>query len=111
MDEDLLALVEESRALNPDVFSLIRFQLLSSLASLWQEGSTYRELKAALQLGDGALHSNLKALENMGYLKSSEVKLDDKELTLYRITEEGKIAWEHVRSWLVRFLNCGGEKK
>lgn len=110
MSEDLLALVEESRALNPDVFSLIRLQLLSNLASLGSDGSTYRELKAVLQLSDGALYSNLKSLETMGYVTSKEVTLEDKELKSYQITEEGKVAWERVKSWLIKFLNCKGWK-
>ena len=107
----MLVLVEESSALNSDVFSLIRMQLLSSLMSLWPDGAAYRELKAALKLSDGALYSNLKALEAMGYVTSKEVKVEDKELTSYQITAEGKIAWERVRTWLLKFLNCGGEKK
>lgn len=109
--EDLLALVEEAHALNADVFSLTRLQLLSGLAALGRDGSTYRELKAALQLGDGALHSNLKALEGMGYVTSGEVKIENKELTTYRITDDGRVAWLQVRDWLQRFLSHSGENK
>jgi DNA-binding MarR family transcriptional regulator len=109
--EDILALVEEARTLNAGVFSLTRLQLLSSLAALGRDGSTYRELKAALQLGDGALHSNLKALEGMGYVASGEVKIENKELTTYRITDEGKAAWMQVRTWLQKFLSYSGENR
>jgi len=110
MEKDVLALVEESHALNPGVFSLIRLLLLSNLAELGPDGSTYRELKAVLQLSDGALYSNLKALESMGYVNSSEVTLEGKQLKMYHITSEGKMEWERVKSWLLKFLNCGGEK-
>ncbi|MCL4552051.1 MAG: transcriptional regulator [Candidatus Marsarchaeota archaeon] len=109
--EDLLALVEEARALNADVFSLIRLQLLSSLSSLGRDGSTYRELKTVLQLSDGALHSNLKVLEGMGYVASGEVKIENKELATYHITEEGKAAWLQVRAWLQKFLSYSGENR
>jgi len=111
MERDLLALVEEARALNPDVFSLIRLQLLLNLANLWPEAVTYRELKASLQLSDGALYSNLKVLEGMGYVASGEVTLEERELKSYQITAEGKAAWEQVKAWLLRFLECGGERK
>ena len=107
--EDLLTLVEEAHALNADVFSMTRLQLLSSLASLGEDGSTYRELKAGLQLSDGALHSNLRALEGMGYVASGGVRVERKELTTYRITDDGKAAWLQVRGWLQKFLDYSGE--
>jgi DNA-binding MarR family transcriptional regulator len=109
--EDLLALVEEAHALNADIFSLTRLQLLSSLAALGRDGSTYRELKAVLQLSDGALHSNLKVLEGMGYVAAGEVKIENKELSTYRITDDGKAAWSQARGWLQKFLNYSGECK
>ena len=109
--EDLLKLVEEAHGLNADVFSLTRFQLLSSLSSLGKDGSTYRELKAALQLSDGALHSNLKALESMGYVASSEVRVENKELSSYRITDDGRAAWLQVQDWLQKFLSYSGDNR
>ncbi|MCI0498042.1 MAG: transcriptional regulator [Thermoplasmata archaeon] len=109
MDEDVLTVVEGSRALNPAVFSLIRLQLLSNLADLGPESATYRELKAALQLSDGALHSNLKALEGMGYVRSTTITLEGKELKACQITVEGMLAWRRTKVWLRRFLGCGGE--
>ena len=109
--EDLLALVEEAHTLNADVFSLTRLQVLSSLASLGKDGSTYRELKTVLQLSDGALHSNLKVLEGMGYVASGEVKIENKELTTYCITDDGKAAWSQVRAWLQKILNYTSENR
>lgn len=111
MEDDLLMLVDGSHSLNPDIFSLIRLQLLSNLADLLSEGATYRELKAALQLSDGALYSNLKALEHMGYIRSLDVRIEERELKSYQITNEGLMEWERMRSWLQRFLGYGGEKQ
>jgi len=111
MEDDLLTLVDGSNSLNPDIFSLIRLQLLSNLAGIGSEGATYRELKAALQLSDGALYSNLKALERMGYIKSWDVRIEERELKSYQITKEGMMEWEQMRSWLLRFLGYGGEKQ
>jgi len=109
MDSDFLALLEESKALNAGIFSLIRLQLLSSLAAVSPDWSTYREFKASLQVSDGALYSNLKALMEMGYVKSKTIKLEGKELESYQITTEGLLEWERVKNWLKIFLKCGGK--
>src|SRR3989344_2341326 len=97
MDGDFLSLIEESKALNSSVFSLIRLQLLSSIASVGRDGVTCRELKAALNVTDGALYTNLKALEGNGYVKSKTISLEGKELESYQITPEGQQAWGHVK--------------
>lgn len=109
VDSSFLSLIAESKGLNSSVFSLIRLQLLSSLATVNQDGATYREMKAALDLSDGALYSNLKALEEMGYLKSEKITIEGKELESYKITAEGLNEWNQVRAWLMKFL--GGEAK
>jgi DNA-binding transcriptional ArsR family regulator len=110
MGEGLLALIEESKSLNSDVFSLTRLQLLSSLAALSPESVTYRELKAALKLSDGALYSNLKVLGAMGYITSATVTVEEKKLEAYQLTGEGRAEWERVREWLKKFLDFGGIK-
>lgn len=110
MDDDFLSLIEGSKALNSGVFSLIRLQLLSSIASVGEDGVTYRELKAALQVSDGALYTNLKALQETGYLTSKEITLEGKKLESYRITGEGLLAWEQIKNWLRKFVECGVKK-
>ena len=110
MDGDFLELIEESKVLNTKVFSLIRLKILFGLSSLGQDGSTYRELKAALELGDGALYANLKALMAMGYIQSETVELEGKKLEHFRITKEGVAEWERAGSWLRKLLSCGGVK-
>ncbi len=110
MDSDFLSLIEESKGLNSDVFSLIRLQLLANLAVTGPDGATYRELKAWLELSDGALYSNLGVLKKMGYVKSEEVKIGDKSLTSYQLTREGMGEWHKVNNWLRQFLECGGRK-
>ncbi len=111
MNSDFLSLIRESEALNSDVFSLIRLLLLSSIASVGKDGVTYRELKAALGVSDGALFTNLSVLEKMGYVSSEEISLEGKKLKSYRITQEGLLAWERIRNWLKKFVECGGEKQ
>lgn len=110
MDGNFLSLVEEAKALNSSVFSLIRLQLLSSVASVGRDGVTYRELKAALDVTDGALYTNLKVLEENGYLKSKKIILEGKELESYTITAEGLLAWDHTKNWLRKLVECGVKK-
>ena len=74
--------------------------MLSNLAALNTEGATYRELKASLRLDDGILYANLKVLEKMGYLATSKVKVDNKELDVFSITEQGRLEWQQVKAWL-----------
>jgi len=109
LDGDLLALLAEPRGLNARIFSLLRLQLLQGLAPLGLDGATYREPKAALEVSDGALYANLKALIAMGYLEPEKVPVENKELESYRITPAGSAEWERVRGWLCRFCACGGD--
>ena len=73
MNENIISLVAEAKALNSKVFSLPRMFILVALEDLGEDGSSYRELKAGLDLEDGVLFSNLNAIEEMGYLKSKDV--------------------------------------
>lgn len=103
MAADFLELVESSKALNSKVFSLPRLLLLSALAALGLDGAPYRELKAALQMDDGILYANLKALQEMGYVKLEKTsELNKKELDFFIITTEGKAALQKTVSWLVK---------
>jgi len=108
MNNDFLSLIKESVVLNSDVFSLIRLLLLSSIADVKEDGVTYRELKAALKVSDGALFTNLKFLQKTGYVTSEEIILEGKKLQLYKITQEGSLAWERIKNWLKKFVKCGG---
>jgi DNA-binding MarR family transcriptional regulator len=107
MQNDILSILDESEGLNAKVFSLVRFKLLASLAALGQDGATYRELKAALDINDGVLFANLNVLKDMGYLTSGKITSEGKELELYTITPEGQDEWKRTRAWLCRFLRCG----
>jgi DNA-binding PadR family transcriptional regulator len=110
MNSDFLSLIEESKALNSSIFSLIRLQLLSSIASVGKDGVSYRELKAVLQVTDGALYTNLKSLEETGYVTSKKITLEGKELETYQITQEGQQAWDHIKDWLKKLVECGVKK-
>ena len=111
MEDEFLSLISEAKALNSKLFSLIRLELLSSLAELGEDGATYRELKAALELSDGALYTNLNELTKMRYVKSEKVRMENKELECFKITREGFAEWNRVKDWLYRFIILGGRKK
>ena len=111
MGSDFFSLIEESTILNSRVFSLIRLQLISNLAAFGDDGVTCRELKAALRVSDGSLFANLKALEDMGYIKKEPVKIEKKSLDSYVITEEGFQEWVRIKAWLKKFLETGGAEE
>lgn len=96
----ILDLVQETKSINQKIISVPRLLILVSLEKLGLDGATYRELKAGLEMDDGILYSNLKALEEMGYLEEKDVKLGNKKLSSYHITSEGKEALETARAWL-----------
>ncbi len=107
MQNNVLSILNESQALNAKIFSLVRLKLLASLAALGPDGATYRELKAALDINDGVLYSNLNVLKDIGYLASEKIIFEGKELELFTITTEGQEEWTRTRDWLCRFLQCG----
>lgn len=106
MQEDFFKLMEESKALNSKIFTLIRLQLLANLSLFGSDGITYRELKAGLGLSDGVLYSNLQFLQKMRLVKQTNVRFENKEIQLWQITPEGSAEWKNVHSWLCKFLNC-----
>ena len=102
---DFMSLARDSKLLNPDVFSVIRFQLLLNLSMV--DEAPYRDLKSGLELSDGALYTNLKALEKMGYVESRKIKIGNKNLDVYRITKSGREEWNLVKEWLRRVVSNG----
>ena len=100
MSVGILELVKEAHSFNAKIISVPRLLILASLENLGLDGAVYRELKAGLEMDDGLLYSNLKALEEMGYIEEKDVKLMNKDMTSYRITNEGKEALNDSRRWL-----------
>lgn len=104
-----MGLIAESKAQNANVFSLIRLQLLCGLTELRGDGATFSELKNGLGVTDGALHSNLKALKEMGYVTAHQVTVEGKTAEAYLITPEGAAEWQRLRSFLSKLSIHGGE--
>jgi len=100
---DFLEVVEGSHTLNPKIFSLARLELLGVLVALGEDGATFTNFKV-LDLSDGALHSNLKALKEMGYVNEDKVELNKKELTRYKVTRSGAEEFFRAKEWLKKFV-------
>jgi DNA-binding MarR family transcriptional regulator len=108
MDKGIMALVEEAHTVNSKIVSVPRLLILVSLENLGLDGAAYRELKAALDMEDGILYSNLKAMEGMGYLEEVSIRLENKEMASYHMTKEGREALNIARSWLVKMARRVG---
>jgi DNA-binding MarR family transcriptional regulator len=107
---NLNKMILKSREINSRVFKLIRIIILT-LTYYVKDGVQYREFKSFLEISDGKLHSNLKILEQMGYIKKREVSLDQKSLHIYLITKLGKKELEKILSWnsnIKKFLRGNG---
>jgi DNA-binding MarR family transcriptional regulator len=99
MEDRVIGLVNDSKALNSKIFSLPKILILISIEKLGEDGATYTDLRAGLDLKDGILHSNLRTLKKMGYVSEKKVRLEKKTLRAYSITDEGKEALLSVRAW------------
>jgi DNA-binding MarR family transcriptional regulator len=111
MNDDFGVLLEDASALNADLFSLTRLQLLAGLSYLNLDGATYSDLKISLGITDGALYANLGALEKMGLIQSKKVALENKKVEAYTITTEGITQWQLIRTWLQRLAGYGGNNR
>ncbi|MFX0100911.1 MAG: transcriptional regulator [Candidatus Hodarchaeota archaeon] len=108
-DKKIEEILELFKTVNSKVFTLTRCALLA-LLSLFKGGLQYRELRAALDISDGKLISNLNALKEMGYVKKNEFPLDQKKVDIYEIEEKGKEELGKIISW-VKMLEKLKEEK
>jgi DNA-binding MarR family transcriptional regulator len=106
MVSDRLLMLEASKALNAKVVSLPRLELMGLLADVQPDGAEYRELKAALKVGDGKLVADLNTLIDMGYVASKSIKVERKKLTSYHLTPDGVEAWQRTRRWLLAWMGA-----
>ncbi|MFH0971760.1 MAG: transcriptional regulator [Candidatus Micrarchaeota archaeon] len=105
MEDRRLSLVQQAKSINSKIISLPRLLILVTIAKFKQDGVSYRELKAGLELGDGVLFANLRTLEQMGYLESKKVKLSGEEMTVYCLKKEGQEALFAAKRWLMDWLS------
>lgn len=98
------ALLEEAAAVNSQLVSLPRVQLMQIIGHYGMDGIAFRELQASLDMSDGKLLSNLYALRDLGAIEEEKSKEENKLLTTYKITAAGRDEWKRTRSWLIRWL-------
>ena len=93
-----LAAVEGSRALQLDrlIHERTRLAIVSALAV--NEALTFTELKQLLDVSDGNLSVHARKLEDAGYVKCEKSFENRMPKTSYRLTPEGRAAFE-------RYLN------
>jgi DNA-binding MarR family transcriptional regulator len=70
----------------------IRLQIMSILVT--NDGYEFNALKDILNISDGNLASNIKALEREKYILVSKSFVDRKPNTKYKITEKGRNAFK-----------------
>ena len=88
--------------INKNFESRIRLGIMSILViNDWVEFNT---IKSVLNVTDGNLASHIKALEKEKYIEIKKQFLGNKPNTSYRITIEGKIAFNQHLDALEKFL-------
>lgn len=101
---DRLSLLSDATALNPQLVSLPRIQLMQVLRHYDQDGIEFRELQARMGMSDGKLLSNLYALRGLGVLEERKATVERKTITTYQITAAGRTEWDRARVWLQQWL-------
>ena len=112
MNDDIYLLFGASEKLNSKIVSLPRCLILV-LLSYFVDGIQFRELKAALNMSDGKLISNLNGLRAMGYITKSEAEVDKRKLDVYSLTEKGRLELNKVVEWmkLAQKVASGGDQE
>jgi DNA-binding MarR family transcriptional regulator len=107
MSDSVQSFLEASNKINSKTVTLTRFQILALLA-YFKDGIQYRELQVALGISDGKLFSNLTVLKSLGLVRCFKAKIDNKELDVYTLTNEGREELERTTVWmsLVQNLVC-----
>ncbi|MEZ4911543.1 MAG: transcriptional regulator [Saprospiraceae bacterium] len=83
--------------LNKDFESRVRLGIMSIL--MVNEWVTFNEIKQMLDLSDGNLASHTMALENKRYIEVRKAFVGKKPETSYRVTKDGKKAFEkHIEA-------------
>ena len=92
---------------------LLLYARISTLAMLdyyGKDGLSYQDIKDTLKLEDGSLASNLLWLRSHKYIRSEDTKVDKKTIVVYYIEDNGRKAYNEIKSWLVRILHPNEQK-
>ena len=79
-----------------------RLGIMTILAA--EEEAEFTALKKALNLSDGNLNAHLKVLEKNGYITAVKEFVKNRPRTVYRVTGQGRKAFEEYVGSLEKFL-------
>ncbi|MHA2008698.1 MAG: transcriptional regulator [Promethearchaeota archaeon] len=92
-------IIKGTERINSKACTLNR-SLILALCYYFIDGIQFRELKTALNISDGNLSSNLRALTKVDYLKENETVMDKKKIKYFSITKNGKKELEKIINWI-----------
>lgn len=95
--------MEGFSSLNKAFDSRVRLGVMAIL--IVNEWVSYKELKVRLELTDGNLASHLSALEKIKYIEVKKQFKGKRPLTTYKVTEEGRLAFQKHIEGLESLLN------
>ncbi|MDA3838505.1 MAG: transcriptional regulator [Candidatus Delongbacteria bacterium] len=90
------------KQLDDIIHSRIRLAIMSVLLSV--DEADFNFLKENVKATDGNLSVHLKKIETAGYLSVEKLFFERKPLTKYKLTEEGKEAFEKYVERLEKML-------
>ena len=112
-DDQIKKIISTRKKISSKTFTSTRLVILTILYHYDKIGIQYRELKQALGLSDGNLYSNLTSLIEMGFVKETEIELDNRKMKIYNLTKKGKKDLEKIMKWVCsinKFLENSEEK-
>ncbi len=92
-------LIKGTERINSKACTLNR-SLILGLCSYFIDGLQFRELKTGLNISDGKLNANLKALTKINYLQEAETIIDKKKVKYFSITNKGKNELGKIIDWI-----------
>ena len=104
-DDQIRNIIQTRKKISAKTFTSTRLVILTILNHYNKFGIQYRELKKALGLSDGNLYSNLSSLIEMGFIKETEINLDNRKLKIYNITRKGKKNLSKIMDWVCDIKN------
>lgn len=93
----------DHRALDPVIHSRIRLSVMAILASV--EDAEFTFLRDRVGATDGNLSTHLGRLDAAGYVDGERALQDGRAVTRYRLTDEGRRAFEGYLKHMDSLLN------
>ena len=99
MKDKIESLFIASEKMKGSTMSLLRCLILTML-HYYKDGLQFRELQTVCHITDGKLIYNLKQLIEFKYIEKSKIIFDNKTLSIYCLTEDGKKEVEKMGDWM-----------